>query len=79
MGRSARGGLDVPVRLFIILHTLRLEYVKSMFWTVFSHRVRLLLSSLVIRELAAKSDTLPIEAWVFGREFRIFFIPAWYM
>ena len=62
MGRSPRGGLDLPVSLFIVLHALRLECVKSIFWTVSSHHVRLLLSSLVIRELAARSDALPVEA-----------------
>ena len=35
-----------------------------MFWTVSSHHVNVLLSSLVIRELAARSDALPVEAWV---------------
>ena len=64
MGHSPRGGMDLPVSLFIVLHALRLECVKSIFWAVSSHRVRLLLSSLVIRELAARSDALPVEAWV---------------
>ena len=64
MGRSQRGGLDLPVSLFIVLHALRLECVKSMFWTVSFHCVRLLLSSLVMRELAARSGSLPVEAWV---------------
>ena len=61
---SSRGGLDLPVSLFIVFHALRLECIKPTFWTVSSHRVRLLLSSLVIGELAASSDTLPIEALV---------------
>ena len=64
MGCFPRGVLDLPVGLFIVLHALRLECVKSIFWTVFSHHVHLLLSSLVIRELAARSDALPVEAWV---------------
>ena len=62
--RSPRGGLDPPASLFIVLYALRLECVKSMFWIVSSHRIRLLLSSLVISELAARSDALPAEAWV---------------
>ena len=53
----------MPVSLFIVLRTLRLEHVKSMFWTVSSHRVRLLLSSLAVRELEERSDALPVEAW----------------
>ena len=64
MGRYPRDVLDLPVSLFSVLHALRLECVKSKFWTVSSHHVRLLSSSLVIREQAAISDALPEEAWV---------------
>ena len=64
MGRSPKGGLDLPVSLFIGLHAIELKCVKSMFWAVSSNRVRLLLLRPVIRELAARSDALPVEAWV---------------
>ena len=47
VGHSPRGGLDLA---------LQLECVKSMFGIVSSHRVHLLLSSLVIRELVARCN-----------------------
>ena len=75
MGRSPKGGLDLLVSLFILLHALRLECVKSMLWTVSSHRERLLLSSLEIRELAARCDALLGNL----KESFTFFIPAWYI
>ena len=62
MKHFPRDGLDQPVSLFIILHAFRLECVKPMFWTVSSHRVRLLLSSLGIKEIAARSDALSADA-----------------
>ena len=59
IGHSPKDGLDLPVNLFYVLHALRLECVKSILWIASSHRVRLLLSSFVIRELAARSFALP--------------------
>ena len=79
LGRSPRGGLVLSDNLFIVLYALRLKLIKPMFWTVSSHRVRLLFSSLVIKELTPRSVAVPVEAWVFWKRSLHFFVPTWFI
>ena len=54
--------LKWPVRLLIMVHALRLEWVKSMDWAASFHLLRLSLSSFCNRAEAVLLDSGPLGA-----------------